>query len=338
MRVLLLAGVDLSLPGGVETHVRELASHLAARGHAVEILGKPDRLEPFTMVSRIDPDRYDVFHHHAGPWPAGLDVGDRYVRTLHFCVAEKMATYVRIGRLRTLVHPLNYLAVWRERADARRRGRFIAVSERLAGEFARWHGLDRARTRVIPNGAGACAPLESRDALRRRHGIPDQAPLLLSIGRADFVKGFGLLERAWRSAPAGTYWVTVGGSGATRDGNRIATGPVPHADVASWIGAADIGAFPSHYEGGGVALLEMVAGGLYVLAHDVGVVAEVLGDPDVGRVVRPTPDAWRDAIASTLRERPLARRGPGLPARFGWGSIAAEVESVYRSAMEGGSR
>ena len=60
MRILLHADVDLSLPGGVETHIRELGRELLARGHEVEIGARPNHYPPFTMVSRAEPSYVSV--------------------------------------------------------------------------------------------------------------------------------------------------------------------------------------------------------------------------------------------------------------------------------------
>jgi len=89
--------------------------------------------------------------------------------------------------------------------------------------------------------------------------------VLLTIGRDDFVKGFGLFARAWTgsgAAKAGAVWVTVGGAAKAGTGSRIITGPVSLQEVVDWIHAADFGALPSYYEGCSLALLDMLAGGL----------------------------------------------------------------------------
>src|SRR4249919_1220655 len=152
MKVLLHAGVDVSLPGGLETHLRELGAGLVARGHDVEVFGRASGASPLAVVAAPDPARYDVVHSHGVPWPAAFDRHPGVVRTLHFCVAAKMRTYVRLGRLRTLANLANWRAVREERSWARRPGRLIAVSERVRSDFARLHGLDPARAEVIPNG------------------------------------------------------------------------------------------------------------------------------------------------------------------------------------------
>jgi glycosyltransferase involved in cell wall biosynthesis len=284
------------------------------------------------MVSRVDPDRYDVMHHHAGAWPRALAADSRVVRTLHFCVAAKMENYVRIGRLKTLARPGNWIAVAGERRDARAPVRLIAVAERVRRDFARFHGVDPARSVVIPNGARFAAPGIDRAALRARHGIAADVPMLLTIGRPDFVKGHDLLRRAWaraRAAAPSAVWVSVGGEAASREGDRVVTGPVPAEEVVDWIHAADLGALPSYYEGCSVALLEMLAGNLYTLAHDVGNAAEVIRPRENGEVVPVREGAWTEAL-TRLMESPPPRPAQGLPKEFRWDALAARVEAVYR--------
>ena len=335
VRVLLYADVDLSLPGGVETHVRELASHLTGRGHDVEIFGRPALLPPFRMVGRVDPARYDVIHQHAGVWPRELAPGRGSVRTIHFCTAEKMAVYLRRGRLRTLANPGNWRAVVEERSACHRPGAVIAVAEHVRAECERWYGLAPGRARVIPNGASFAAPREGREQVRARWGIAPDARVLLTIGRADFVKGYDLVARAWRRArlPAGSVWVIVGGAVERRAPGRVMTGPLPPGAVIDWIHAADVGALPSYYEGLSIAFLELLAAGRFTLAHDVGDAARVLATGAPGRIVPRSVDAWVTALEETLAAPPAA--GPVLAESFRWSRVCEAVERVYAEAVAG---
>jgi len=333
VRILLHAGVDLSLPGGVETHLRELARCLTARGHQVDLYARPVPYPPFSTVADFDPARYDVIHDHGYEWPRGLDVGGRYVRTLHFCVAAKMKTYVRLGRLRTLANPANWRARAVERASVRRRGRVIAVSARVRDEFARHHGLDPAGVAVIPNGVLFEKPARGRAAWRATNGVAPGAPVLLTIGRRDFVKGTALLARAWEEVRArvpDAIWVEAGGVGHEIRPGRLTTGSISHADVLEWIAAADVGALPSYYEGCSVALLEMLAGGLPSLAHDVGNASEVIVPGANGAIVPRDAAAWAAAIIGALgRPAAAVSRAPALGPEYRWDAIAERVEGVY---------
>ena len=334
MRILLIAGVDLALPGGLETHVRELALGLERRGHEVEIFAHSSAQTPLRLVESVEPRRYDVIHDHTGSVSPGRLAGPQLVRTLHFCVAAKMATYVRLGRLRTLANPSNWQAVRIERERSQSAATLIAVSARVRREFGRFHGLDPARASVIPNGASFAAPSEPRERLRARHGIPADAPVALTVGRDDFVKGFGLFSRAWSGSGAaekGAVWVTVGGRAPSRADSRIVTGPVSPQDAVDWIHAADFGALPSYYEGCSLALLDMLAGGLYCLAHDVGNAAEVIRPGDNGEILKPRAREWAAALLR-LAERPPARVAGGLDPSYAWSALTARIEASYGAA------
>jgi len=334
VRILLVADVDLSLPGGLETHVLQLSSHLGARGHEIDVLARPVPVPPHRIVAAPDPAGYDVVHHHGGTWPL-VGGPERAVHTFHFSVAAKMETYVRMGRLRTLVNPSNYRALAEERASIRRAGTLIAVSGSLARDLARIHRIESGRIHVVPNGATFDPPHEGREAWRKTHGIEPETSVLLTIGRKDYVKGFDLIERVWGdlgALPRDVIWVTVGGGAPLRSDRRIVTGPVPHSHVIEWIHAADLGAVPSYYEGGGIALLDMLAGGLYVLSHDVGVASDVVESGRNGEILPRTARAWTEALRLTLASPP-GRIANSIGKEFRWDEIAARIEAIYRDAV-----
>lgn len=335
MRILLHADIDLSLPGGLETHVRELAGALEARGHEVEIFARPENLPPFRIVRALDPARYDLVHLHGLDTPPTLAGHRALVRTLHFCTAAKMSVYVRLGRLQTLANLGNWRAVRRERGIACGAGPWIAVSNRVRDDFERWYHLDVTRATVISNGASFAAPRRDRAAVREAAGIAADARVLVTIGRSDFVKGYDLLARALRApAVSGLTWVTVGGERPSRAPGRVVTGPVERHEVVDWIHAADVGALPSYYEGCSVALLEMLAGGLYTLAHDVGNAVEVIRPGSNGAIVERSADAWRAALSAAAL-RPPARARPGLDSAYSWSEIAERTLEFYGTARAG---
>ncbi|HTR97668.1 MAG TPA: glycosyltransferase family 4 protein [Candidatus Acidoferrales bacterium] len=329
MRVLLVTEVAISRPGGVETHLRELARGLLTLGHDVDVMGPRDALPGVHWVDAPSA-AHDVVHDHSTSLARGVALDRRYVRTLHFCTRAKMDVYVRRGRLRTLANPGNWHDVIEERAAAKRPGRVVAVSARVRDDFARWHRLDPARAHVIPNGAAFASARTPRGALRARWGIPLDAPVLLTIGRQDFVKGYDLLARAWRAAslPPHALWVTVGGARSSRHEGRLVTGPLPQPEVADWVHAADLGALPSYYEGCSLALLEMLAGDLPVLAANVGNAAEVIRSPAHGELLAHEPARWAEALTLRLRPR-TAPRAALLDDSFRWERIAERIAAVY---------
>lgn len=336
MKVLLVSGLDISLPGGVETHLREVTRELIERGHDVSVYGRWSRREagsPPPLVDRVDPARYDIVHHHGGRWDRSWDAGERYLRTFHFSVAGKMSVYLRMGRVRTLLNPANYRALSEEHSSLRRGGRHIAVAKGVRDQLVRFHGAPRDAFVVIPNGTRFAAPRFTREEWRRRHGIGPETPVVLTIGREDYVKGLDLFERAWRmprAVPPGALWVQAGGARPRRDSSRIVTGTISPEDVNEWIHAADLGAFPSYYEGCALALTDMLAGRLYVLTHAVGAAPDQIEPGENGEFVPRRAEAWAAALSRRLAEppRPASLLSPVI---YGWPAIAARVERVYES-------
>jgi glycosyltransferase involved in cell wall biosynthesis len=285
------------------------------------------------MVDRIDPARYDVLHDHSTSWPRSVPRDRRYVRTAHFCTAEKMAVYVRRGRVKTLANPGNWRAFLGERAAARAGVRWIAVSSRLRDELIRWHRVLPNCVVTIPNGASFPRPARERAAVRRAWEVPDDAFVALAIGRHDFVKGYDLFGRAWRRArkPPGVLWVTVGGEGPSRTDDTLVTGPLAREQMFEWIHAADLGVFPSYYEGCGIVLVDMRAAGLPLLTHDVGIAAEIVAPGVDGEILPVREDAWTAALERAFMHPPARTRA--LPQAASWDAMVDRVEDVYREML-----
>ena len=88
-------------------------------------------------------------------------------------------------------------------------------------------------------------------------------------------------------------------------GSVIHTGHLDDGALAALYCEADVFVFPSIYEGFGLPLLEASGFGIPVIASDIPVFSEVLGD--AGILVDPNaPHAWADAIESVLNEPALA--------------------------------
>jgi len=114
-------------------------------------------------------------------------------------------------------------------------------------------------------------------------------------------------------------------------------GRQPAMELARWLGAADVLALPSHFEGLPATLLEALACGCPVVATAVGGVPDLGIPPELGALVPPAqPPALAGALDRVLRgvRRPLpeeARRrllAPYEPAR-----VVDAVVGLYAEAM-----
>ena len=211
--------------------------------------------------------------------------------------------------------------LWEQRA-ARWATAIVCVSEaeRRLGEEHNVTG----RSRVIPNGVDLEewpeASTGERSAARSRLAL-DERPTVVCVGRLSRQKGQDLLLEAWPAilAEVPEAELVLVGDGPDEEALRGSAGPLvrlagKRADVADWLAAADVVAFPSRWEGMSIGMLEAMASGRSVVASDVGGAREALGG-EAGAVVPPgDAAALANAIADRLRD-PARAAGEGRAAR-----------------------
>ncbi|MGW1866596.1 glycosyltransferase family 4 protein [Streptomyces mauvecolor] len=202
-----------------------------------------------------------------------------------------------------------------ERAAVRWTSRVVCVSEGERATGLRAGVL--APCSVIPNGVDLDHYRAPDDT-----PSPDDAPLVVCVGRLCRQKGQDVLLRAWqdvRAAVPGAHLVLVG-DGPDLPALRACaprsvsfTGSV--SDTAAWYRAADLVVLPSRWEGMALAPLEAMACGRPVVVTDVGGSAESLapGHAPLCLVPPDEPDRLARAITHLLTNPALrtvlARQG-----------------------------
>lgn len=171
---------------------------------------------------------------------------------------------------------------------------------------------------VIPNGAAFTAssldPVVARSTIRERLGLPGNARIILTVARLGVQKAHAVLLEAIpeilaRHPDAHFVWL---GEGEQRDAlsARVAElGLTRHVhmpgfqnDIPDWLRAADIFAFPTHYEGLPFSLVEAMAAGLPVAASRESSIPEILEEGESGVLVENTAEAWSNALSELLAD------------------------------------
>jgi glycosyltransferase involved in cell wall biosynthesis len=219
-------------------------------------------------------------------------------------------------------------------------------------ETARVHQprIGGASIEIIPNAVGEPDPIgrEERAAIRAGLGVPDDATLLISVGRLNPQKAFPDLLQAFGSVLAAhpDARLCIAGMGRERDEleREVASRGLSERvrflglrrDVPKLLAASDIYVSAAHWEGLPVATLEAMAAGLPVVATRVGDVPRVVA-PGTGTLVEPgDPDALAAALVALLDD-PALRRRQGEAARlhvqkhFGRDVWAADLIELYRA-------
>jgi glycosyltransferase involved in cell wall biosynthesis len=329
--------------------VDEFAAALESRGIPVtriaEVDSRWDWRGMWRTWRRLGRERPDLLHvHHV--WPAA----DRYLATLagsagvpHLVVTEHIEGHSHSaaqGQLK--IREL-------EQADA-----VTTVSAAVADSLVRDYGVERARLRVVPNGAEPPDEAAERPAVRRVReelGAGVLRPLWVCAGRLEEQKGQDvLLDALAEVRRRGLEFVAVlAGDGSLRhaleqrartlglEANVRFAGQVE--DLGPLLGAADAVALPSRWEGMPLVLLEALARGRPVVASSVGGVPEVVTDGEHARLVPPGDVAALATALETFHRHPdealrMGWRGAMLVREgYTWARVVESFEAVYDETL-----
>jgi phosphatidyl-myo-inositol alpha-mannosyltransferase len=369
MRIGMVCPYSFDVPGGVQSHVLQLAEVMRARRHDVSVLapssphvklpdyvvsgGKAVPIPYNGSVARlrfgpaahrrvkrwlVDGD-FDVLHLHEPNAPSlsmlALMIAEGpIVATFHTSTTKSLTLSVFQGILRP----------WHEKIVGR-----IAVSD-LA---RRWQmealGSDAVE---IPNGVDvasfASAPL--------LHGYPRPGKTVLFLGRFDEPrKGMAVLLRALPTVVErfGDLQLLIVGRGdqavLREEAGPLAKhlrflGQVDDAKKASALRSADLYCAPNiGGESFGIVLVEAMAAGTPVVASDLDAFRRVLIDGAAGRLVPiDDPEALAESIIEMLSDDQLRARyvktAGAAVRRYDWSVVAQQIMRVYETVAASGAK
>lgn len=213
-----------------------------------------------------------------------------------------------------------------ERAMYRRRGlrRIVAVSEGTKRELVRYYGVSADRIAVVPNMVDErvrLAPAERarwRREIRARHGLPEEALVLLFVAAGDFKrKGLLAVLEALGLVPDPSVRLLVVGredlpyyaerARALGVADRIVfAGFTRH--VEGYYAAADCFVYPSAYEAFSLVSLEAAGAGLPLLVTRINGTEELVTDGENGFFVEGTGESVAARVQLLLEDPALRQR------------------------------
>lgn len=218
-------------------------------------------------------------------------------------------------------------------------------------------GLPAARVHYIGNFVGAPAPLPAaaRAVLRRELALPEDAWVVLGVGRHMAKKGFDLLLAALAQMPeriAGRpVFAVLVGDGPQRPAlqqQAAQLGLDPRLRWPGWQTApgpyyalADLFVCPSRHEPLGNVILESWAHATPVVSSANEGALELIEDGGDGRLVpcgeaAPLAQAIAELLADDAQRAALAQAGHAkVTARFGAPAILAAYIELYRQLLRG---
>ena len=354
-------------PGGVQSHVRDLAEYLIREGHFVSVLapaiddenlphyvtsaGRPISIPYNGAVARvlfgpiafsrvrhwISQGDFDVLHLHEPAIPsisllACWAAEGPLVGTFHAAAKRQKVTFAVAPFLEPVIEKLN----------AR-----IAVSE-AARETLTEH-LDTDAI-VVPNGIYA--------SLYRDGKLDERwtGNTLGFIGRFEEPrKGLSVLTQALPAiiAEFPDVKIFVAGPGESSDilkdiqpslrSRFTFMGRISEEEKANFL--ASVGLYIAPNTGGesfGIILAEALAAGASVVASDITAFDSLLGHGDYGTLFQSeNPDDLATKVIELLkdseRRRAIADRGKIYAQSFDWDVVADKIYDVYQMAMVGGT-
>jgi UDP-glucose:(heptosyl)LPS alpha-1,3-glucosyltransferase len=353
--------------GGAEQWTHQFARWLLGAGHEVHVVAGgfspaaeqmgivPHRLAPFAgkvefaraAQRRLDALPLDVVHDMGHGWqcevfqPHGGSRTAAFEQNLRLAPRWLRPFKRRAARWLPRYREFRQLAMRQYMADGRI---FIALSQMVARDFVRFHGVSGEQVRLVYNGVDIArfSPGRRSDDRRRvRHelGVADGELLLLIVAHNFRLKGVpallaavGLLaDDGWplRLAVVGGKRQGAWDRLAARLGARGAArfvGPVD--DAAPYYAAADAYVQPTWYDPCSLVLLEALASGLPVVTSRYN---------GAGELVTPGCEGWIVDDPGNPRElagriRPLF--DPATRERMSAARALAEQHSLERNCRE----
>ena len=297
-------------------------------------------LWPRALARRIREIAPDVVHTHSGVW-------------------YKASLAARLAGVRRVIHtehgrqiPDPWHARWVDGLAARRTDVVVAVSDSVADLLAARVVRGRCPIEVVLNGVDTAyhTPLADTGRIRRELAIPPEVPILGSIGRLRWIKGYDIMIEAF--ARLCSRWadpvfpaLVLAGEGNERPRLEELASALGVRDRVWFLGWRDdvrdlhsafaVFTMSSRSEGTSVGLLEAMSAGLCPVVTAVGGNPAVLGDELRHRLVPPEdPEAlaraWLDALLDRDRREADGRSARArVVAAYGLDRMVARYESIY---------
>jgi glycogen(starch) synthase len=234
---------------------------------------------------------------------------------------------------------------------ARAADRVIATDRALESVVLKHLRVPADRVRVVPNAIDLAdcdrmATTGDGSTLRAEHGIAEDEPVLVSVGRLEENKGFQVLAEALGTlADARWCWVLVG-RGPFRgrleqivkerglEGRVLFAGRVDDRVLHAWYEAATLFVHPTLYEGSSLVTLEAMGHRRAVVGTTAGGLPDKIRHGVTGWLVEPgdaqgLAHAIREALADPARLSAMGREGRRIvESTFAWPAVAKRLLAV----------
>ncbi|WP_174589767.1 glycosyltransferase family 4 protein [Methanocella conradii] len=273
------------------------------------------------LLSRsFNPDDFDIIHGNAehGLFPLlknRLRHGKRpiMVNTMHGTV---LGVFHRMRKYRLtppIPMPDQAVGIAMDCGSAWMANACIAVSRNVAIEATTLYHLPKERVNTIYNWTDKQKfyPHDKAKA-RKALGLDPDEKYLFFVGRADAIKGYGLLLKAMeyvdRDAQLIVASSVTGKLGEAKMKNVRVLGRVGEDVLPLYYSACDLFMFPSVYEGLPLTLIEAISCGAVPVCMNLPPMTEIVDDTNGYMCERFDPIAFADTVNRALRDEDRAEK------------------------------
>jgi len=372
MRIGLVCPYEWDVPGGVQSHVRDLAETLRGMGHHVEVLTPAEHEESlpaeyFTFAGRTVPIPYNGSMASVQFGPVSAARVRRWLREGHFDVVHVhdpappsvglLVCMIAKGPIVATFHAATVRSKWLAAWGPIIRPWLEKISGRIAvSDFARRVQVEHLGDDavVIPNGVHVDVFAEGPMLPGRVRGV--DGPTIGFLGRYDEPrKGLPVLLDAMRTVvrkhPGAQ--LLIAGRGDAEDLQQIigedlrahvsVLGELSEEDKAAFLRSVDIYCAPNLLgESFGIILIEALAAGAPIVASDLDAFASVLEQGAAGVLVRrgdaaALARALCGLIADPDRRAELSAKGAQVAAAYDWSVVTRRILAVYETVARPGT-
>jgi phosphatidylinositol alpha-mannosyltransferase len=370
MRIGIVCPYSWDVPGGVQSHIRDLAESLIEIGHTVSVISPADDDTPLPP--------YVVPAGRAVPVPYNGSVARL---SFGFLSASRVRRWVRDGGFDLLhVHEpaapsLSLLACWvatgplvatvhtampRSRAMVAANPVLRTALEKINGRIA---VSEAARTTLVEHIGGDAVLIPNGVATRRYRkadplpGWPGEGGAIGFLGRIDEPrKGLQVLLKAFEKLGHERHGLRLLIAGPGDEQEALHRVPVPLRDRVVLLGAIrdedkasvlhSVDVFCSPNTGGesfGIVTAEAMAAGAPIVASDIEAFQQVLRGGEAGELFTTGDPGSLAEAAGRLLDDPARRASLSAAAllavaKYDWSVVARDVLRVYETVVLGGTQ
>jgi 1,2-diacylglycerol 3-alpha-glucosyltransferase len=381
MKIAFFSNSFLPYLSGITLSIKTLKDELRALGHTVFIVGPryPGYAETdpqilrllslpatypgyrlvfpysYRIFSLLKKEKIDLVHAHQpfGVGMAALLLARRmkipFVYSFHTLFSRYVHHAPFIPQRLAKRAVAAYLTFFCQQADT------VIVPSEMVRRLLALRGV-KTPVKIIPTGLKLGAIKRKMEIgnweleIKKKHGIPEKAKILLYSGRLSEEKNVPFLLKAFdaiRAQEKDVYFILVGGGPKEKEyrrqapENTIFTGQIEHAEVLGYYLASALFIYASTTETQGLVLTEAKACGLPVVAVFGGGISDVVGNGLDGYLVPRNQGKFVEHVLRLLRNDGL-RKEMSIKAeedahlRFSSAVVAKRMENVYNSLIKEG--